>query len=94
MNEEDVSIINFADPSIIEGKKSIPLRSVQSVEIKSDSKSLYIAGRGSNSIFGYNPSSCIYLIDAEKNKLIGECLSYLHKIFCRILPNFLFLIKT
>lgn len=72
MEEEKLYIIDFKDPTILEGNKNIPLRSVQSVEIKSDNRSVYIAGKGSNSIFGYTPSSCIYLFDVVENKLKGN----------------------
>jgi hypothetical protein len=72
MEEGKMYSINFGDPKILNDNKNIPLRSVQSVEIKNDNKSLYIAGRGSNSIFGYNPSSCIYLFNIVDNKLQGK----------------------
>lgn len=63
-------------------EKKIPLKTVQSVEIRKDNKGVYVSGQGSLSFFGYVPSCCIYLFDITKNQLIGTFCLFLHwKVF-------------
>lgn len=63
--------LTFDNHSQLGLDKKIPLKTVQSVEIRGDNSSVYVSGQGSLSFFGYVPSCCIYLFDITSNKLLG-----------------------
>ena len=76
MDKDKEYTLDFSDPKKLGLVKSIPLTSVQSVEIKKDNRGVYVAGKGYNSIFGYTPSTCIYLFDVLLGKITGTPHKY------------------
>ena len=64
--------LDFSDKKINGIDKNIPLETVLSLEIKSDNRTVYLAGSGYNSLFGYTSSSCIYVFDVLTNQIKGR----------------------